>query len=90
MTTRYREIARAEAAGGQLYVVAGLQTERIRPILDVARRPVFSIEQALRLELALSADRSPQWPVPEIKTARSSTRLKEPAERKRQSNSVKT
>jgi response regulator NasT len=41
----------AVAAGVSAYVVAGLQPERIRPILDVAMAR-FQQEQALRLELA--------------------------------------
>lgn len=41
----------AVAAGVSAYVVAGLKTERIRPILDVALAR-FQHEQALRLELA--------------------------------------
>jgi response regulator NasT len=41
----------AVAAGVSAYVVAGLQTERIRPILDVAMAR-FQHEQALRNELA--------------------------------------
>lgn len=41
----------AVAAGVTAYVVAGLQTERIRPILDVAMAR-FQHEQALRQELA--------------------------------------
>lgn len=41
----------AVAAGVSAYIVAGLQTERIRPILDVAMAR-FQHEQALRDELA--------------------------------------
>ena len=41
----------AVAAGVSAYIVAGLQTERIRPILDVAMAR-FEQEQALRQELA--------------------------------------
>ncbi len=41
----------AVAAGVSAYIVAGLQTERIRPILDVAMAR-FQHEQALRKELA--------------------------------------
>lgn len=41
----------AVAAGVSAYIVAGLQTERIRPILDVAMAR-FQHEQALRQELA--------------------------------------
>ncbi len=41
----------AVAAGVSAYIVAGLQTERIRPILDVALAR-FEQDQALRLELA--------------------------------------
>ncbi|MES2424377.1 MAG: ANTAR domain-containing protein [Pseudomonadota bacterium] len=41
----------AVAAGVSAYVVAGLQTERIRPILDVAMAR-FQHEQGLRQELA--------------------------------------
>ena len=41
----------AVAAGVSAYIVAGLQTERIRPILDVAMAR-FQHEQALRNELA--------------------------------------
>ncbi len=42
--------ARAFAAGVTTYIVAGLSTERIRPILDVAMAR-FQHEQALRAEL---------------------------------------
>jgi response regulator NasT len=41
----------AVAAGVSAYIVAGLQTDRIRPILDVALAR-FEQEQALRQELA--------------------------------------
>ncbi|WP_294764826.1 ANTAR domain-containing protein [uncultured Rhodoferax sp.] len=41
----------AVAAGVSAYIVAGLQTERIRPILDVAMAR-FQQDQALRRELA--------------------------------------
>ncbi len=46
-----RTAREAVAAGVSAYIVAGLQTERIRPILDVAMAR-FEQEQALRRELA--------------------------------------
>lgn len=46
-----RTAREAVAAGVSAYIVAGLQTERIRPILDVAMAR-FEQDQALRRELA--------------------------------------
>jgi response regulator NasT len=46
-----RTAREAVAAGVSAYIVAGLQPERIRPILDVAMAR-FEQEQALRRELA--------------------------------------
>jgi response regulator NasT len=46
-----RHVKDAVAAGVSAYIVAGLSSERIRPILDVAMAR-FQHEQALRQELA--------------------------------------
>ncbi len=49
----------AVAAGVSAYIVAGLQSDRIRPILDVAIAR-FQQEQALRQELADTRQDTPQ------------------------------